>query len=398
MPEVCSRPLTRRLSSAAMAQREGLPDRAPSAARDRWSGPLLTGLLLAGVLLAGAATIVAYGGPAWGYDFAAYHDAAQRLAATGSPYQPETLEGPFRPGPGGLYLYSPVLAVVLLPLTGLDHAGATLLWLLARLAVLVLACALMPASIRVRLATLGVALLSLPVIDDLRLGNVSLLVTLLAVVAWRRLDRPLGSLALALSMTLRPTMGLVLAWWLIRGRLMPALWSAAALLAIVLLSLPFVGELGYLDYVSVLRNITDVMGVERNVDLGSSALMLGAPAWLASLALFAGYALAAAATLLSLRRDRELSFVVVVGATLLVAPLLWGHYLTLLLITAAFLASRGRLWGLALPLLGWLPEPLLPGAALAAVLLPFLAPDRGEPAGSPEWVERLRSELSTTRG
>ena len=40
---------------------------------------------------------------------------------------------------------------------------------------------------------------------------------------------------------------------------------------------------------------------------------------------------------------------VTIGATLLLAPLLWDHYLAALLLPAAFLAQRGRWWGLLLP-------------------------------------------------
>jgi hypothetical protein len=82
-------------------------------------------------------------------------------------------------------------------------------------------------------------------------------------------------------------------------------------------------------------------------------------------------------------------------ATLLMAPLLWDHYLTSLLIPAAFLAQRGKTWGLILPLLGWTPvlltaifpplrgsaEAVLPFVALLGLLTPFLAPSRGQPAG-----------------
>ncbi|HUG49309.1 MAG TPA: glycosyltransferase 87 family protein [Candidatus Limnocylindria bacterium] len=362
----------------------------------RWGGPLAVGLLVAGVLVTGAATLVAYGGVAWAYDFSAYLDAAARLTETGSPYQPETLSGPFRPGPRGLYLYSPVLAVALLPVAGLDAEIVALAWLLLRVLALVAACALMPVGRNVRLVTLGVALLSLPVIDDLRLGNVSLLVTLLAVVAWRWLDRPAGSVAVTLGVALRPTLGIVLAWWLLRGRARPFLWTVASGLLLVLVTLPFVGVAGYLDYLAVLRNLSGVMGVPRNVDLGSAALLLGASPGLASAALLAGFAVAVTALLFSLRRDRELSFVVTIGATLLLSPLLWGHYLTLLLIPAAFLASRGHAWGLLLPLLGWLPEPLLPVAALGGMLLPFAAPPRGEPAASGTALRRHRASLRAT--
>jgi hypothetical protein len=149
----------------------------------------------------------------------------------------------------------------------------------------------------------------------------------------------------------------------------------------VALSLPWLAPRVWLEYVTVLRNVSDVTGVQANVDLGSAVLLLGGPPGLAQAALYVGYALAVAAVLLSLRRDRELSYVVTLMASLLLSPLLWNHYLTNLLIPAAFLASRGRAWGLGLPLLGWLPNPLLPLVAVAGLLLPFLAPGRGPRAG-----------------
>jgi hypothetical protein len=45
----------------------------------------------------------------------------------------------------------------------------------------------------------------------------------------------------------------------------------------------------------------------------------------------------------------------------------------MLALPAALLAARGRPWGLALPLMAWLPEPALPFVVIAAVWLPFLA-------------------------
>jgi hypothetical protein len=334
--------------------------------------------------------------PGWAYDFHAYYDAALRLIATGTPYQAETLGGPFRPGPFGLYLYSPVPALLFVPLTSLGVQTGVVAWLTLRVGLLVAACALMPVPRAVRLATLGIAGLSAPVLFDLNLGNVSLIVTFCAVVVWRYLDRPIGSIALAVSLTMRPTMALIGGWWLLRGLWRPVLWTAVAGLAILVATLPFVGIERWLELVTVLRNVSNVTGVRANVDLGSSVLLMGGPAWLAQVALYAGYAIAAGAVVLSLRRDRELSFVVTVMATLLLSPLLWDHYLTNLLIVAAFLASRGRWWGLLLPLLCWSPQLLaimIPGmrgiaefvlayVALAGLLLPFLAHNRGERVGT----------------
>jgi hypothetical protein len=154
----------------------------------------------------------------------------------------------------------------------------------------------------------------------------------------------------------------------------------------VALTLPVVGINGYLDYVTVLRNLGGVTGVEFNYDLSSSLVLLGANESAATFALLGGFAVAVAAIILSLRRDREVGFMVTITASLSLSPLLWDHYLAMLVLPAAFLASRGRPWALVLPLLSWLPGEALPFLVLVATWLPFLAQDRAagnEPATQP---------------
>ena len=110
----------------------------------RWSGPLALGIAAIGALvLAGAIATWINRSPGWAYDFHAYYDAALRFMATGTPYQAGPLTGPFRPGPFGLYLYAPVLALVFLPLTWLGEQGAILVWLAVRVAAVGLICAFM---------------------------------------------------------------------------------------------------------------------------------------------------------------------------------------------------------------------------------------------------------------
>lgn len=316
----------------------------------------------------------------WGFDFRAYFEAAQRLVATGTPYQAETLNGPFRPGPSGLYLYSPVPALVIVPLTWLGAAGATFAWLFIRLGLLVLTCLLMPVPRWVKLATLAVSIVSFQFLYDLNLGNVSLIVTFLAVVCWRWLDKPIGGLAVAASLTIRPTMAVIAAWWIVRRQWQAVAWTVVGGAAIVLATLPFVGIDPWLQYATVLGHVSEVTGVAQNVDFGSTVLALGGPQGLAVVSLVAGYALALGAILFSLRRDREIGFAVTLMATLLLSPLLWDHYLTNLIVPGALLAARGRRWGVLLPLLGWLPALLLPFVVAAGMLLPFAAHDRGKAA------------------
>ena len=177
-------------------------------------------------------------------------------------------------------------------------------------------------------------------------------------------------------------------------------------LVLFLLSLPFVGIGGWLDYVTVLRNTSHFEQVYRNWALNAIAFNSGLAEPLPSLALLGSFAIAIGAMLLSLRRDRELSYIVTFTATLIASPLLWDHYMTNLLVPAAFMASRGRWYALALPLLCVLPQQWLPFIAIVGVLVPFLAPSRGEPAGTllDHWPfrrpprRRLRTAALNARG
>jgi hypothetical protein len=244
-------------------------------------------------------------------------------------------------------------------------------WWLLRVVALATACALMPVSATVRAAAFAVAAFSLPGLKDSLLGNVSLLLVLPLVVAWRWIDRPLGSVTMAAAISLRPSLGLFLGWQLLRRRWRAALWTVGAGLALVLLTLPFVGVEGYDDYVAVLGNLSVPAGATENRDLGGLLMAFGAGDLLVSAARVVSIGLALAAIALSLRREREVSYMVMLSASLLVVPLLWDHYLATLVVPAAFLAAR--LWGplICLPLLSWLPlgSPIL---VLATMSLPFL--------------------------
>jgi hypothetical protein len=358
----------------------------------RWGAVVPWVLAGLGVLFLALAVSAFVESVGYAVDFRAYWDAADRLVAGRGLYLPQNLLGPYRAGAPGMYVYAPPLAVLLMPAAALLPFGAAAFgWLLLHLAALGGACALMPVSRPIRLASFGVAAFSAPVLIDLNLGNVSTFVLLLAVVVWRWLDRPHASVALAVALAIRPQLGVVAIWWLARQRFQQLIWTLAAGLVLFLLTLPFVGVGGYLEYLHVLRN-ADVTGVPQNAALESAALLLGLPHQLAAAASLVGYADAAAAIMLGLRRDREVSYVVTVSASLLVTPLLWDHYLVLLLVPGAFLASRGRTLALALPLLGWLPQGAISLAALAATLLPLLPlPVGDEPALRPAAAARTKT-------
>jgi glycosyl transferase family 87 len=343
-----------------------------------WVGAGVAGLFL---LLASSQFVRSSG---YGFDLTCYWGGAQRLASGSGLYLPQNLDGPFQHGAPAVYVYAPPLAVLLAPATALPFDVVALGWLALHLAALVLACALMPVRVPIRLAVFAAAAFSSPLLVDLNLGNVSTFVLLVAVVGWRWLDRPHAAVTLAAGMAIRPQLAVLLIWWLLRRKLRLAAYTFATGAVIVLATLPFVGVQSYLDFIRVVRN-DQVAGVVHNGSLESAAMLLGLSGPVPTLAFFAGALVAIVAIVASLRRDAEVSYAVTACASLLLTPLLWGHYLLVLLIPAALLAQRGRTWALALPLLGWLPDGAISIAALAGVLVPLLVPTRPavpEPARS----------------
>ncbi len=313
------------------------------------------------------------GTPNWAEDFDAYRDASMRLAEQGTLYLAQSLETGFEPQGQGLYLYPPPLGISFGPFRDLDPAAGAVVWYLLKIGALALAAALLPVRPTTRLLAFGFTALGFAAIRDLTMGNVSTLLLVPLAAGWRWLDRPAGSIALALATSVRASMGAFLLWFAVRRQWRALAWMIGAGLVTIVLTLPFVGLDGYRDYFAMLANVSDDGGLGQNRHLTSLALDLGLDASLAWLVLLATWALALITVVLSTRRDPATGYMVTAAATLLLAPLMWDHYLSMLLLPAAFLFERGRRWAIVLPLLSWLPPPLTPLAPVAALLLPFLA-------------------------
>jgi hypothetical protein len=318
------------------------------------------------------------------YDFGAYDSAARRVAAGEPLYPADTAQAYSEGRYEGLYLYPPPLAVALTPVALVPAREAAIGWFVLRLILLALGCWAMPVSRAVRLATFAVAAVSFPVLFDLNLGNISVVVFALSAFAWRLLDGPLAALIHAALVAIRFPFGAFFVLWLVQRRFRIIIFTVVAGLGLIVASLPIVGVGAYRDYVTILAGLPDVSTGMHNFSLKSTALALGLPAAIAAFAtIFGLVASLAAIAFAARRRDVEVAFVVTAVATLLTAPFMHPHYLVMLLLPAALLVDRGRYWGLALPLVGWLPifgvlsddaMPLVVLAILAVLLLPMREP------------------------
>jgi Glycosyltransferase family 87 len=312
-------------------------------------------LCAVGLIVLVAAAVAFIGSPGYGYDYQAYDAAARRIASGQPLYLPGTAEAYNAGRYAGLYLYAPPAAVLMVPLTLLSPGGATLAWLLGRIAVLVLACLALPVRREVRAAVLGVAGLSMPVLFDLNLGNLSVVV-------------------FALSVLVRYPSVTVLLSWVLRWRLRDVGLALATVLAVSAASVAIVGAGTWAEYLTIVRSLGNLTSGEHNVTVGTIAAALALPSAVGTLATVSGVLLGLGAVALSaLRSDDDVADVVALTSPLIVAPFFHPHYLVILLLPAAFLAGRGRWWGLLLPLLAWLPDTALPLVALAGVTAPLLA-------------------------
>jgi hypothetical protein len=144
--------------------------------------------------------------------------------------------------------------------------------------------------------------------------------------------------------------------------------TIAAGVVLILIGVMVVGLDANAEFITLLLGLPDTSVGPHNLSFKASALNVGVPEPIAGLALLVSYLLGAVAIVFAaLRRDEGTSFVVAATATLLIAPFIHSHYLVLLLLPAAWLMDRHQWWGLALPLLGWLPGMLLPFAGPLAI-------------------------------
>jgi hypothetical protein len=192
----------------------------------------------------------------FGYDLDAYLGAADRLVAGEQLYPAVDPDG-ITPVGAGAYFYPPLVAAAFVPLAQLPIAAARLLWFAA---LIVLAGAVGVALVHSlgphhRELAAAAYLAYLPLLSELRFGNVNMVTLALCLLAWNRRDRPAiagALLAAAIGLKLLP---LALVVFLVAGgRWRIAAWAGTIALAAVAASWPWLGG-AWLDYVRVLGAI-----------------------------------------------------------------------------------------------------------------------------------------------
>ena len=355
---------------------------------------LAIGVLLVGMLLVGQAT--AEDGQ-FAIDFGAYYLAAERLAGGEAIYGPEMLGGPVAAQGVDQYLYPPLFAQLLVPLTALARGDAALVWFVVQAIAMALAVWVGTGiggarrSVE-RAAWCGVAaVFFLPVFDTLWKGNISGVLALSSVVV--ALGGALAGAGAAIGALVKAVPGTLVPAALVMDR-------SARVVALGMLGTAFVISYGlapsaWLDYITVIRNmLAGAADYATNLAPATVVARTGAPEVVADLVRVGAVVLAIASLVGSIWLARSRSGIPAAAllgvVTMLLLPAsLWYHYLALLLPFAAIAWPRSSrpqrvaLFVAALSItlgLAWLPVALLGAITMTVLTLYALWPSASERA------------------
>ena len=306
------------------------------------------------------------------FDFrGAYLSGAQAII-DGQPLYP-SLDGPALASQTA-YVYPPPLAYLVLPFTLLPESVAAVLAVVIVAAVLVATLALL--GVR-DLRCYASMLLWAPTVNALHMASASALVALAAALTWRYRATvwPLATaigLGIAIKLILWPLFVWTVATRRFRSTALAGLVGGGVTLALW-------GALSFegLDrYPAMLRRLAELEAEDSYSFVGALKSVGLADVASQAVAIVAGVALLVACVAFARRGDDLRSFTLSLAAALAFSPIVWLHYLVVLLVPLAIARPRfSAVW--LLPLLLWLTplngngeaiQPFLP-ALVAAVLI-----------------------------
>jgi len=307
----------------------------------------------------------------WGYDFSAYWLAGGNLLDGQPIYQAHQLAGPYAPQEQFLYLYPPPLAAFAMLfhqpwsvwnlLAPGDYRAAAWGWTaLGAIVLLTTVMAIARAeglADRIRGATglgpwilVAAALGFPPVVGELVLGNVHLLLLGLLGLAWLGIrggtvrGERIAGVAIGVAAVIKVFPGILLLWLLLTRRWQGAAFVVVGVVATTLVTLPFTGIQPWLDYPTVLANLSAPSDTRDT--LAPTVWLAEWIGFLPARLIVGGLGIAILAWS-ALRSTTRMSFTVAVLVSILVAPALYHHYLAILVLPFLLLLAEGR------PL-GWL--------------------------------------------
>jgi Glycosyltransferase family 87 len=289
--------------------------------------------------------------PAFGWDFQPIWLAAGDVLEGESPYPAPTraaLDGEDQ------FVYPPGPAVAAIPFRLFSFEVATVLFGLLLVASVVLTLRVL--NVR-DWRCYGIVFTWVPVLASIRLGAISILLTLGTALAWRYRDHAyLGAAAVAAIVAAKLFLWPLALWLAVTGRVRQAALAAGAALGVTFASWAVIGFQGLRDYGAMLETLSDVVGpksyslaaLSRGLGLSESAEQF-LPALVGGAGLIAVILIARRPT-----PDRDSrALIVALAAALALSPIVWTHYFALLIVPIALASPRlGPIW--LLPVLFWL--------------------------------------------
>jgi alpha-1,2-mannosyltransferase len=323
-----------------------------------------------------------------GFDFrGAFLPAADAVLDGESPYPP--VEGPELASQTA-YVYPPLIAYLVVPFTFVPETVASILAVLGVAALL--AATLVVLGVR-DVRCYAAVLLWAPTTNALHMASSSALLAFAAALAWRyrATTWPLAAsmgLAVATKLILWP----LLVWTVATRRLRPTVYAVLIGGGVTLATWAVLGFEGLERYPAMLRRLSDLEAEESYSLVGAaSALGLGDVEG-RLIAAGLGVALLVASVVFARRGDDLRSFTFALAAAIALTPIVWLHYLVLLLVPLAIARPRfSAIW--LMPLILWLTplngngeaiQPLLPALVAATVILVALL--EPQPEGEPTTV------------
>lgn len=350
---------------------------------------LLGALVFSAFVLMGSAVLAIFSadGDRLGWDLrVAYLPAADAILAGDSPYP--DLDDPDLDLPRS-YVYPPQIALALVPISGLSPDVATFLLFIASGAALVGTLALVGVrDARCYLAVLVWA----PTWNSLDTLNVSAVLALGAGLVWRYRSTVLPlAIVLGLMVSIKLFIWPLLAWIALTRRFAAAGLAVVVGVAVTLCSWAVVGFEGLFEYPRLLVRV----GGQESFAVPAMAAELGLDSELGQmLALAIGAAGLVFAARVARRVGEERGFALAFVAVLALSPVVWIHYLTLLIAPLGVLRPRFSVVWL-LPIVLWVSprvengdgvQPFVPALVVALILFALLwGRDRDHDVEAAEW-------------
>jgi alpha-1,2-mannosyltransferase len=316
-----------------------------------------------------------------GFDFrGAFLPAAEAVLDGESPYPP--VEGPELASQTA-YVYPPLLAYLVAPFTLLPETAASIVAVLGVAALL--AGTLVVLGVR-DVRCYAAMLLWAPTTNALHMASSSAVLAFAAALAWRyrATTWPLAA-SVGLGVGTKLILWPLLVWTAATRRLRPTVYAVVAGGGVTLVAWAALGFQGFERYPAMLRRLAALEAEESYSLVGAAAALGVGDAAARVAALLIGSALVIGVVVFARRGDDFRSFTLALAAALAFTPIVWLHYLVLLLVPLAIARPRfSAVW--LLPLLLWLTplngngesiQPLLPAFVAAIVIvLALVEPER----------------------